>query len=58
MEIIFDLVEGPATFKLNAAKTKMKSLNQLTRYSKYEGCLDKRVSIEFCVCKNFPLGTP
>ena len=56
--INFSVIQGPARFKLVATKTSTVSLKQMSRYAKYEECLDQRVSIEFCICKNFPVGTP
>ncbi|XP_011666708.2 uncharacterized protein LOC579826 [Strongylocentrotus purpuratus] len=57
--ISFDAVEGPSRWDLRITEDgHIDSLKQLSRYQKYEECLDPRVSIEFCVCKQFPPGTP
>lgn len=55
--INFAVVQGPATFKLVITRDHIVSLKQMTRYAKYKECHDERVSIEFCICKNFPKGT-
>ena len=58
LTIDFSVIQGPARFKLVAVKDRIVSLKQMTRYAKYEECFDQRVSMEFCICKNFPIGTP
>ncbi|XP_033646272.1 uncharacterized protein LOC117305514 [Asterias rubens] len=50
---------GPSKWQATIdGKGSIQSLKQLTRYQKYETCRDFRVSIEFCVCHQFPAGTP
>ncbi|XP_072170951.1 uncharacterized protein [Diadema setosum] len=57
--ITFDAVEGPSRWELRITEEgEIESLKQVTRYQKYDQCLDPRVSIEFCVCHQFPPGTP
>lgn len=53
--ITFEVVQGPATFKVSGSlEHGVMSLKQMSGYVKYEDCHDKRVSIEFCICENFP----
>ncbi|XP_070566331.1 uncharacterized protein [Ptychodera flava] len=57
--ITFNAYEGPSTWQLMVdSQGIINSIKQMSRYQKYDVCQDPRVSIEFCVCAQFPDGTP
>ncbi|XP_077861806.1 uncharacterized protein LOC144342819 [Saccoglossus kowalevskii] len=57
--ITFSAIEGPSLWQLIVdAQGIINSIKQTSRYQKYEECQDPLVSIEFCICKQFPPGTP
>ncbi|XP_022086295.1 uncharacterized protein LOC110976901 isoform X2 [Acanthaster planci] len=57
--ITFTSNEGPSVWQTTIDnKATVDSLKQVSQYRKYEDCRDDRVSIEFCICRQFPPGTP
>ncbi|XP_038059718.1 uncharacterized protein LOC119730765 [Patiria miniata] len=57
--IMFTSNEGPSVWQVTIDnQASVDSLKQVSRYRKYEDCQDYRVSIEFCICRQFPPGTP
>ena len=56
--IQFTVVENSAKFEVVGHSKKIVSIKQMSRYAKYAECHDKRVSIQFCICKTFPDDIP
>ncbi|XP_033096604.1 uncharacterized protein LOC117100880 [Anneissia japonica] len=57
--IEFKSQQGPSKWQVQVnPKGSIEYLKQISRYEKYRDCHDKRVSIEFCICRQYPPGTP
>ncbi|XP_033114018.1 uncharacterized protein LOC117114457 [Anneissia japonica] len=57
--IEFKSQQGPSKWQVQVnPKGSIEYLKQISRYEKYRDCHDERVSIEFCICLQYPPGTP
>ncbi|XP_071950928.1 uncharacterized protein [Antedon mediterranea] len=57
--IQFDSQQGPSKWQVHVNdRGSFEYLKQISRYQKYEDCRDVRVSIEFCICRQFSSDTP
>ncbi|XP_019632430.1 PREDICTED: uncharacterized protein LOC109476045 [Branchiostoma belcheri] len=58
-QITFTALEGPSLWELVIDDAfHIQQIKQLSLYRKYEECWDRRVILQYCVCKHFGVGEP
>ncbi|XP_078575494.1 uncharacterized protein LOC144861453 [Branchiostoma floridae x Branchiostoma japonicum] len=58
-QITFTALEGPSLWELVIDDAfHIQQIKQLSLYRKYEECWDRRVILQYCVCKHFGAGEP
>ncbi|CAH1242715.1 Hypp6963 [Branchiostoma lanceolatum] len=58
-QITFTAVEGPSLWELVIDDAfHIQQIKQLSLYRKYEECWDRRVVLQYCICKHFGPGEP